>query len=75
MSISRNRIALAITAIAFGAGLITMAAISVFHTQQMTAVYKAHRGEIAAQERRHTREKKQMHREIIDRLEKLRCDK
>lgn len=73
--VSRNRIALAIIAIAFGAGLMTMAGISMFHSYRMDAVRIAHRDEMAAQERRFTRERRKMHRDLVERLEKMECAK
>lgn len=69
--VSRNRLILAIIAIAFGAGLMTMAGISAFYSWRLAAVHTAHRGEVTAQERRHSRDKTEMRKGISDKLDQL----
>lgn len=72
LSPTKHHIAMAIAAIAFGAGLMTMAAISAFYSTRLATVHDAHRAEITAQERRHTREKTKLHKQIIDKLDEIR---
>ena len=71
-SATKNRIAMAIAAIAFGAGLMTMAAISTFYSSRLAVVHDAHRAEITTQEKRHSREKTKMHKQIVDKLDEIR---
>lgn len=70
-STTKNRIFMAIAAIAFGAGLMTMAAISAFYSSRLATVHDAHRAEITAQEKRHSREKSKMHKQIVDKLDEI----
>lgn len=78
-TVTRLRLATAVGAIAFGAGLMTMAGVGMYyetradrtaalHRQEVATLNDAHRSERTAQEARHTREKKAVMAEIRDQL-------
>lgn len=78
-NLSTPRIFVAVAAIAFGAGLTTMAGVGMYyekrsdqaaslHRMEIDTLQKAHRQESATQEGRHTRDKNRLHNEIRDQL-------
>lgn len=60
-----------IAGLALGAGLFSMALAGWYYDTKLEVIQKAHRQEMAALERRHTRDRKAVRGEVIERLDRI----
>ncbi|AXF52873.1 MAG: protein yippee-like [Bacteriophage sp.] len=73
-----GKASMGIAGLALGAGLFSMALAGWYYDEKFEVAQKAHRQEMAAMERRHTREKRATKREIADKLDEIQkrmCEK
>lgn len=67
-----------IAGLALGAGLFSMAIAGWYYDAKFEVAQKAHRQEMASMERRHTREKRLVKKDIADKLDEIQkrtCEK
>lgn len=67
----RHRVWYAIAAIGFGAAFLTLAAVGWHYERRLEAQQDAHNASVAAAERRHTREKNEIKKEVVERLDRV----